>query len=60
MSNISTEDLGVDSNDDGGLVRNKVVAMVLTGAVPLLLGLIPWKVGRYKLAIYKLSKNMTF
>ena len=47
MSNISTEDLGVDSNDDGGLVRNKVVAMVLTGAVPLLIGLIPWKVGRY-------------
>jgi len=47
MSNISTEDLGVDSNDDGGLVRNKVVAMVLTGAVPLLLGLIPWKVGRW-------------
>ena len=52
MSNISTEDLGVDSNDDGGLVRNKVVAMVLTGAVPLLLGLIPWKVGRYKFAIH--------
>ena len=47
MSNISTEDLGVDSNDDGGLVRNKVLAMVLTGAVPLLIGLIPWKVGRY-------------
>ena len=57
MSNISTEDLGVDSNDDGGLVRNKVVAMVLTGAVPLLIGLIPWKVGRYVFYIGNMYTN---
>ena len=29
------------------LVGTKVVAMVLTGLVPILLGLIPWKVGKY-------------
>jgi len=29
------------------LVGTKVVAMVLTGLVPIVLGLIPWKVGKY-------------
>ena len=29
------------------LLTTKVIAMVLTGAVPIVLGLIPWKVGQH-------------